>query len=127
MLEREISEFLERYGDAFNRVAADEIAEMYHLPSLTVRGDGSLQVFTDLGDVRDFMETVAMTYYDEGNRASSFDELSVLPAGGQSAVASLRWTLRRDDGTPIREWRQTYNLIRSKNSWQLLLSTFHRP
>lgn len=126
MLETEITDFLERYGDAFNRVAADEIAEMYHLPSLTVRGDGSVHVFTAVADVRDFMGTVAKTYHDEGNRAGSFDELSVLPIGGQSAVASLRWTLRRDDGTPIREWRQTYNLVRSKGSWQFLLSTFHR-
>lgn len=127
MLKREITSFLERYGDAFNRVAADEIAQMYHLPSMTVRGDGSVHVFTEVANIRDFMGTVAKTYYDEGNRASSFDELSVLPVGEQSAVASLRWTLRRDDGTPIREWRQSYNLVRSKGSWQFLLSTFHRP
>jgi hypothetical protein len=127
VLEREIIDFLERYGDAFNRVAADEIAEMYYLPSLTVRGDGSVHVFTEVADVRDFMGSVAKVYYDEGNRASSFDELSVRPVGGQSAVASLRWMLRREDGTSIREWRQTYNLVRSKGSWKFILSTFHRP
>ncbi len=127
MPEKEITEFLQRYGDAFNRVAADEIAAMYHLPSLTVRGDGSIHVFAEVEEVREFMGTIAKTYFDEGNRASTFDELSVLPVGGQSAVASLRWTLKRDDGTPIREWRQTYNLIRSKDSWKFLLSTFHRP
>ncbi|NJN51407.1 MAG: hypothetical protein HC809_06125 [Gammaproteobacteria bacterium] len=59
MLEREITDFLERYRDAFNQVAADEIGEMYHLPSLTVRGDGSVHVFTEVARVRDFMGSVA--------------------------------------------------------------------
>jgi hypothetical protein len=103
------------------------IAEMYHIPCLTVRGDGSTHEFSQLSQVQDFMGSVAKTYFDEGNRACSFDELAVIPIGGECALATLKWTLRTDGGTPIQEWRQTYNLIRTQQGWKFLLSTFHRP
>ena len=126
VLEKEVSEFLESYADAFNRVDGAGIAEMYHLPCLTVRGDGSIHEFCDLGQVRGFMTSVAKTYYEEGNRACSFDDLSVVPIGGECVLATLKWTLRDEEGAPIREWWQSYNLIRTKDGWRFLLSTFHR-
>lgn len=126
MLEEEVSELLQFYADAFNRVDRDAIAETYHLPCLTVRGDGSIHEFHEVGQVRDFMGSVAKTYYDEGNRASSFDELTVVPIGGECALATLKWTLRDEGGIPIRGWHQSYNLIRTQAGWRFLLSTFHR-
>ena len=127
MSENEVARFLESYAAAFNRVDSAAIAKMYHVPCLTVRGDGSTHTFDDHDQVREFMESVAQTYYDEGNRASSFDELTVIPIGGECALATLKWTLRTEGGKPIREWRQSYNLIRKQQGLQFLVSTFHRP
>ena len=64
MLEKEVSEFLESYADAFNQVDRARIAGMYHLPCLTVRGDGSVHEFHELDRIREFMGTVAKSYYD---------------------------------------------------------------
>lgn len=122
----EISEFLESYAAAFNRVDSAAIADMYHMPCLTVRGDGSIRVFHELAQVREFMGSVAKIYYDEGNRASSFNELAIVPIGNQCVLASLKWTLKDEDEAPIREWRQSYNLIQTKEKWKFLVSTFHR-
>ncbi|MEZ5652858.1 MAG: nuclear transport factor 2 family protein [Burkholderiaceae bacterium] len=127
MLENDILNLLERYTVAFNAVDAATIAEMYHAPSMTVRADGSVHVFESTAQVRSFMESLARQYQSEGNEDGGFDELSVVAVGGQSAVASLRWTLRRSNGASVREWRQTYNLIRVDGAWKFLLTTVHRP
>jgi hypothetical protein len=37
----------------------------------------------------------------------------------------MDWELRRGDGSLIREWRQSYNVVRVGKGWQILLSTFH--
>jgi hypothetical protein len=31
----------------------------------------------------------------------------------------------RADGSAIRGWQQSYNLVRGQASWQILVSTFH--
>jgi hypothetical protein len=126
MLEQEVSTFLQSYGDAFNRVDVDAIARMYHLPCMTIRGDGSIREFHEADEVREFMGVVAQTYYDEGNRVCSFDSLVVVPIGGECALATLRRILRDEDSALLRDWRQSYNLIRTQDGWNFLLSTFHR-
>jgi len=55
------------------------------------------------------------------------DELHVSPIGGQSALATLVWKMLRRDGSLIREWRMSYNLVRVATGWQILVSTFHLP
>ena len=126
MLEQDISELLEAYATAFNQVDSAAIADMYHLPCLTVRGDGTIHVFNEREQVHKFLGSVARAYYDEGNRDCMFGELTIVPIGGECVLATLKWTLRGDDQAPIRDWRQSYNLIRTEEGWKFLLSTFHR-
>jgi hypothetical protein len=43
----------------------------------------------------------------------------------EARFATLELQLKRRDGTVVREWRQSYNLIRPDDRWQIFVSTIH--
>jgi hypothetical protein len=37
----------------------------------------------------------------------------------------VTWELLGDDGRVLRQWRQSYNLVRLDAGWQVFASTYH--
>jgi hypothetical protein len=68
---------------------------------------------------------VADGYYRDGCRSSRYGNLEVTRIGGRSILATLDWEQLREDGSVMRQWRQSYNLVRAGKGWQILVSTFH--
>jgi hypothetical protein len=121
----EVRGFFEEYTKAFDSIDGSRIAALYHMPTVTMRGDASIHCLQSREELARFFQGVADTYYKDGYRAGSFKNLQVVPIGGRSALATLDWELRRGDGSVIREWRQSYNVVRVGSGWQILVSTFH--
>lgn len=124
-LDGEIRDFFKRYNDAFLAIDGNRIAALYYMPTLTMRGDGSIHCLQSREELARFFQGVADGYYRDGWRGGDFKDLQVTPIGGRSALATLGWEMRRADGSLIREWRQSYNLVRIGSGWQILVSTFH--
>ena len=43
--------------------------------------------------------------------------------GARSVLATLNWQMVRTVGSIVREWRQSYNLVRIDARWQILVAT----
>ena len=56
-------------------------------------------------------------YHWDGYAGGRFEELQVSPIGERSALATMDWVMLRRDGSLIRKWRQSYNLVRVDSSW----------
>jgi hypothetical protein len=123
-LDNEVRTFLESYNKAFASIDGARIAALYHSPCVTLRGDGSIHCLTT-GDLAAFFQNVADTYHREGYRDGRFKILQVAPLGERSALVTVDWELLRGDGSVIRGWTQSYNLVRVNAGWQILVSTFH--
>ena len=52
-------------------------------------------------------------------------DTEVVPVGQRSALATMTWKMLRADGNLMRQWRQSYNLVRLTEGWRILVSTFH--
>lgn len=124
-LTEEIRGFFEQYAKAFDSIDGNRIAALYYIPTVTMRGDGSIHCLQSREELARFFQEVADTYHREGYRSGSFKNLQVMPIGARSALATMNWELRRADGSVIREWRQSYNVIRGPGGWRILVSTFH--
>ncbi len=124
-LTKQVESFFREYNDTFKTIDGRRIATLYHAPSLTLRGDGTFLLLDTQEAIEKFFQKVAETYSGEGYADGAFTNLTVVPIGGRSALATMDWTLLRRDGTPIREWRQSYNLLRTPDGWKIILSTFH--
>ncbi len=121
----ELEALFTAYARAFDAVDAESIADAYHVPCLTLRADGSIHALTDRGAVERFFRDVAAGYRDEGNRRCAWSGLEVRPLGEGTLLVTMDWQLRREDGSALRGWRQTYQLVRRDGRWKILVSTFH--
>jgi hypothetical protein len=125
-LNEEVRSFLAAYMREFSSLSGARIASLYHVPCVTVRGDGTIHSLQTRQDVERFFEGVAAAYAREGAHGEGrYKNLEVHPIGGRSVLVTVDWELQREDGSVIREWGQSYNLVRGETGWQVLLSTFH--
>lgn len=124
-LTAEIASFYKAYAEAFHARSGAQIAEFYFTPCASMRGDASLHWFQSRAETEKFFQGVADTYYEEGLRRSEAKNLEVVPIGGRSLLATMDWVFFRGDGTLLKQWRQSYNLVRMDGRWRILLSTFH--
>ena len=124
-LKEEVHIFLTAYNETFETFDATRIARFYHIPCITVRGDGSIHSFQSNPEIEKFFHGVAEKYSSDGYRSGTFYDLEVIPIGGRSAFATLTWEQLREDKSILRKWRHSYNLVRVENNWKILASTFH--
>lgn len=121
----EMSAFYKAYAEAFHARSGTQIADFYCTPCISMRGDASIHLFQSRSETEKFFQGVAGTYYEEGLRRSEIKNLEVVPIGGRTLLATMDWLFYRGDGTLLKQWRQSYNLVRIEGRWQILLSTFH--
>ena len=121
----ELDSLFQAYAEGFHAIDGSRIADFFCTPCLTMRGDGSIHCFQSRPEIATFFHGVADTYYKEGLRRSEFKNLEVVPVGGRALLATGQWMFYREDGTPLKQWRQSYNLVRVDGTWRILLSTFH--
>jgi hypothetical protein len=124
-LREEFTSYFEAYGEGFHARSGSRIADFFCTPCVSMRGDASIHCFQSQPEIKKSFQGVADTYYEEGLRKSEIKNLEVIPIGGRSLLASMDWVFYRGDGTLLKQWRQSYNLVRVDGRWKILLSTFH--
>ena len=124
-LELEMSAFLNKYNETFATFDGDQIAEFYCVPTITMRGDGSIHCFQSREEIVRFFQGVADTYKGEGTKGATIHDLVAVPIGERSALATLTWKNLRADGSVARQWRQSYDVVRFAEGWRILAATFH--
>jgi ketosteroid isomerase-like protein len=117
--------FYKAYADAFHARSGSQIADFYCAPCIAIRSGGSTHWFQSRPQIEEFFQRVADTYYEEGLRRSEAKNLEVVSIGERALLATMDWVFYRGDGTLLKQWRQSYNLVRKDNRWQIVLSTFH--
>ena len=121
----EIARFFDGFVEAFGSFTGARVASLYLVPGVAVRGDGSIQAVQSRADIERFFQTALDGYHRDGCRATRFKDLDVVPMGGRSVLGTVTWELLREDGSVLKEWRQSYNLARVEKGWQILASTYH--
>ncbi len=120
-----VEAFLQDYIEAFLARDGARIAALYNVPCVTTRADGSIHAFTSQEETRAFFQRLSDTYYRDGCRGWRHANLEVTPLGERSMIATMDWEMRREDGSAIRHWRQSYNFVLGDGGPRILASTFH--
>ncbi|MDR0779428.1 MAG: hypothetical protein LBF16_01885 [Pseudomonadales bacterium] len=118
--------FFDRYAQDFDCADWFAFSSHYHEPAFSVRADGSVAVLSNRSAVADFFKYVWSTWRAEGYSRFGISDLSAVPVGEQSALITFTWHLLRDDGSQIRQWNQSYQLLQVSGVWKVLSSTFHK-
>lgn len=121
----EIVGFFDDFVEAFGSFNGARIATRYVVPGVALRGDGSIHYLQSRAEVEGFFQTAVESYHRDGCRGIRFKDLDVVPMGDRSVLGTVTWELLREDGSVLRQWRQSYNLVRVDAGWQILASTYH--
>ena len=124
-LELEMLAYLNKYNEVFATFDGEQIAEFYAVPTVTMRGDGSIHCFQSREEIVRFFQGVADTYKGEGTQGATANDIAAVPIGERSVLATVTWKNLRADGSLARQWRQSYNLVRFAEGWRILVATFH--
>ena len=94
-LEVEMTAFLSQYNKTFSTYDGDQIAALYCVPTITMRGDGSIHCFQSREEIARFFQGVVDTYRSEGGIGGTMHDLEVVPLGERSALATVTWKNHR--------------------------------
>lgn len=117
--------FVESYIRAFEALDGLSVGAFYNVPCVTVRPDGSTHGFVQRDEIDNFFTSVLKTYANEGMTTFSASATSVERIGAGSCKFSCAWTMKRNDGSVIRNWRQTYVFHKAAGGWKIIASIFH--
>jgi hypothetical protein len=123
-LEARLRAFFEEYARTFHE-SVERFCELYEFPSETVRLDGSAQRFDTKGAAVKFFTVAKKRYEDEGCAQWGIRGLVAEDRGPGCARATIDWDMKDADGTPIRGWRQTYDVIGGPIRWRVQHSILH--
>lgn len=123
--QEEVSNFFSRYARLFDEGKWAEFASLFHAPALSVRGDGSVNMLSSNENAEIFFQSVAEAWRRDGYDHFTISGMKALCLGSHSRLATFTWHMHARDGTQIRQWRQSYQLVSVREKWCVLSSTFH--
>lgn len=118
----DIHAFFESYCTAFNALDGGAVAGLYAVPS-GIALDTGYKHWPDYESIRDNMVALCKLYKDNGYGKATFEPISFIQQGEQYAVADIRWHIERTGGKSAWVFNTTYNLIRTRAGWRILLCT----
>lgn len=122
---REISEFFERYRDAFNALDGNAVAEFYAEPSGMAQ-DGVYTHWPQRQPVMENMNALCKLYRDEGFVRADFEPHEFIAQGENYAIADLQWRIDWNSAHEPWSFRTTYNLVRTPQGWKVCFARLTR-
>ena len=121
----EFDQFFEHYSMRYMASDADAIAAMYEAPFLAVR-EGRAIHLADAQAVRDHLAELMTAYRNAGATEAAMAGLDVKPLGRSSVLATVHWNALAADGTLVRDFHTSYQLLRDGSTgWRILTYTNH--
>lgn len=125
MPESEVAGFFKHYRSEFDDSNWPAVIALYNEPAFSVRGDGTVKSLASRRDVQQLFEEGSSMWRREGYSQLRESNLRLTSLGNKSILATLDWSLLREDGSEIRNWCQSYQLVLVGEDWKILASTFH--
>ncbi len=119
-------EFFTKYRTTFDKGDMKEFSTFFNEPFMSVRADGQIQSLPTNKDAELFFPQVIDIWKNEGYKSFTMCDFEVIKLGSSSVLVTFTWEMLDNNADLIRQWRQSYNLVKNVDEWKVILSTFHR-
>ena len=123
---QEMIDFFKRYQFEFDQQNWVNFSALFYEPAMSVRADGSVMLIPTHAEGARLYESVASAWRAQGYARFEMEDFEVLKLGQDSRLVSFDWLMLSAHGELIRRWRQSYQLIRTQEAWQVFTSIFHQ-
>lgn len=117
--------FFKHYGEVFDSGDMQAFSTLFVEPFVSVRADGTVVSMPTHSVAESFFTLALRAWQKEGNRYFNAKDHEITPIGSNSLLVTLTWELLDAERKIIREWRQSYNLLKVSSDWKVLASIFH--
>lgn len=116
--------FWEAYSERYMASDLDAVSALYESPFLAVR-EGQPIHLRDRGEVRAHLAALMEAYRDAGATEATIADLRVVQLDHASCLATVRWVARSEDGSVLREFTVSYQMLRRSHDWTILSYVYH--
>jgi len=120
----DLESFFSHYSDGYMASDVEAVAAMYEAPALAVR-EGHVIHLADEPALRDHLAALMDAYSKAGAARAEVASLHVDQLGLHAANATVNWRVLADDGRLIRDFRTTYFMFRTGETWRIRTYTNH--
>ncbi len=124
---QDVIDFFKQYQCEFDQQNWASFAALFHEPAMSVRADGSVMLIPTHAQGERLYASISSNWRAQGYARFEMANFEVLALGQDSRLLSFDWLMLSESDELIRQWRQSYQLIRTHRSWQVFTSTFHKP
>lgn len=122
-MDLELGRFFDRYAQRYMAGDAEVVADMCEIPFLAVRSGQAFHLVDREAVVGHFAANM-LAYRTAGAAAADIVDIDAEPQGTAAILATVRWHVRGPDGTMIRDFRTSYQLVEA-NPWRILSYVNH--
>lgn len=113
----DVALFFSRYAALYMAGDADGVADLCETPFLAVRMGATIHL-ADRRALVDHLAGLMAAYRNAGAAVAETEELEPLVQGDRAALVTVHWNVRAADGTMIRDFRTSYQLV--AHPWRIL-------
>jgi hypothetical protein len=117
-------EFWEAYSERYMASDLETVSALYEAPFLAVRENEPIHL-PDREAVRAHVAGLMEAYRNAGAAEAAIADLQVMQLDDASSIATVRWSARAEDGTVLREFTVSYQMLRRPGGWTILSYTYH--
>ncbi|WP_346927004.1 DUF4440 domain-containing protein [uncultured Arthrobacter sp.] len=119
----DVAELFERYAERYMASDADAVADMCGAPFLAVRKGVPIPL-PDRPAVVAHLAGVMAAYRASGAVAADIEGVDILEQGDSAALATVHWRVRAADGSVVRDFRTSYQLV-GPDPWRIFAYVNH--
>jgi len=112
------------YAKGFDTFDAEGLAKYFYSPAHMVQ-NGTVTTFGTPDEVLKQIKGLLANYQKLGYKKGNLVEIEVKPMGAWSAAVSVHWIIDHVDGSILRDFHCTYNLLLQEGDWKILVATNH--
>ena len=124
-MKEQAKQFFSQYGSTFDSWDMEKFSSFSNEPFISVRGDGKSIIMNTNNDAKVFFTSVLSKWKKDGYVKFSTKDYEVINLGVKSMLVTFTWQMMGKNNVVIKEWKQSYNLIKKEDTWKIIMSTFH--
>ncbi len=120
----EIQEFIKRISKVFDKKDAKGMASLFATPSLIV-SEHRIFNFHNRDEIEKEFNQVFKLFTEKGVAHSKCAVNQVIFLDEMMALLTVEWCLVTESGAVVWNWNYTYNLLKGKKGWEIVVATPH--
>jgi ketosteroid isomerase-like protein len=119
-----LEEFWEVYSERYMASDLDAVSALYEAPFLAVRENEPIHL-PDRDAVREHLAGLMEAYRNASATSAAIADLRVAELDDVSSITTVRWNALSEDGSLLRDFTVSYQLLRTPDGWKILSYTYH--